>query len=147
MVWAFVALQAFAWPVVAHAQIAVVVHKSTPASDATSESLRRVFLGSSTVFLAHNRVKLVECGPLKTKFYRDLLNMTSDEIKRRWMQIVFSGEFGTPPTELADDSEVKRYVALHPGAVGFISAASVDETVKVLKIDGVGPRQANYMLP
>lgn len=129
----------------APAQLVVIVPRGSGMSNATAEELRNLYLGSSTVLSDKRRVILVECAPLKSRFYKTLLRMNETQVKRHWIQLVFAGDFATPPVEFADDAAVKRYVATHPGAIGFISASEVDETVKALRVDGLAPLSPDYL--
>lgn len=40
---------------------------------------------------------------------------------------------GKPPKELSSDADIIKFVAENPGAIGYVDAASVDGSVKVLK--------------
>jgi hypothetical protein len=126
-------------------QLVLIVQRGSTMTDATADELRNLYLGSATLLPDKRRVILVECAPLKARFYKTLLRMNETQVKRHWMQLVFAGDFATPPVEFADEAAVKRYVATHPGAVGFISASEVDETVKALRVDGLAPLSPNYL--
>jgi hypothetical protein len=41
---------------------------------------------------------------------------------------------------------VKAYVAQTPGAIAYIRASDADDSVKVLKVDGKSPGDADYGL-
>lgn len=51
--------------------------------------------------------------------------------KAYWSKMIFSGK-AVPPKELANDAAVKAHVKANPDAVGYIDAASVDGSIKVL---------------
>jgi len=44
---------------------------------------------------------------------------------------VFSGE-GQPPKKIADDAEVMALVRANPNVIGYVDAAAVNGSVKVL---------------
>ena len=44
---------------------------------------------------------------------------------------MFSGK-GKPPKELGSDADVINFVSSNPGAIGYIDAGSVNESVKVV---------------
>lgn len=135
----------FAAASAARAQTAVIVHPSTSVTGVTLDELRRYFLGKATT-LGTQRVQIVEPRSLRKGFYRTLLRMSEDEVKRRWMALVFRGEAAAPPKEVADGAEARRYVAEHPGAVAFVDASMVDGSVKALTIDGRRTTEAAYPL-
>jgi hypothetical protein len=55
-------------------------------------------------------------------------------VRRYWAQRVFSGR-GVPPPELANDSEVVKFVAAHSGAIGYVAADAALAGVKVVEVD------------
>jgi ABC-type phosphate transport system substrate-binding protein len=124
--------------------IAVIVHMSNPINDLSADDLRRLFLGSITIFEHGERVILVESSADRTRFYRSALGMSEDRLKRHWIARVFAGQAGSPPQEIRDDTELRRYVATHPGAIAFVRASEMDRAVKVLTIDGRTPRDSDY---
>ena len=132
-------------PASAAAQMAVIVHPSSTTRAVSLEDLRRLFLGKTqTIDTTH--VQVVEAAKLRKPFYRALLALSDDEVRRRWVALVFRGEATALPRTLPDDAAVKAYVAEHPGAVGFIDASAVDGTVRVLTVDGHKPSEAAYAL-
>ena len=130
----------------AEAQTAVIVHRASTVSNVSAEDLRRFFLGKTTMAGNGQQIMLVELTPIRTRFYKTLLGLTADEVRRRWIAMVFRGDALALPFEIADIGLVKKFVAEHPGAVAFIPANEVDETVKVLHIDGKLPSDAGYPL-
>lgn len=119
-----IAATVFALP--ALAQIAVIVHPSNSAN-LTNEELVRIYTGRSNAF---NAVNLAETVPLRAQFDEKGVGRTSAQLKAHWSKLVFTGK-GIPPTELASEQEVLNFVASNPQAIGYISAASVSDAVKV----------------
>jgi hypothetical protein len=126
------------------AQTAVIVHRSSVVSDVKLDDLRRFFLGQGAMTSDGRQTLLVELTPMRTHFYKRLLGLSGDEVRRRWIGMVFRGDALTLPFELGDATAVKKFVADHPGAVAFIGLADVDDTIKVLRIDGKRPGDATY---
>ena len=128
------------------AQTAVIVHRSSVVSDVKLDELRRFFLGQGSIVASGQHVMLVELTPVRTRFYKRLLGLTPDEVRRRLIGVVFRGDALTLPFELADPAAVKKFVAEHAGAVAFIDVADVDDTIKALRIDGKRPGDPQYPL-
>ena len=126
------------------AQTAVIVHRSSPIANVKLDELRRFFLGKTTITGNGQQIVLVELAPIRARFYKALLGLTADEVRRRWVAMVFRGDALALPFELGDAAAVKKFVAEHPGAVAFIPAADADESVKVVRIDGKLPSDAAY---
>jgi hypothetical protein len=133
-------------PEAAHAQVAVVVNRANPVTALTLEQLRRLFLGSSTTFPGGHGVTLVESPAVRAGFYRALLGLTEEQVKRHWLSIVFGGEGGNPPKEIAETQDLRRFVGENPGAIAFLLLSEVDNSVKIVAINGAKPGDASYPL-
>ena len=66
-------------------------------------------------------------------------------MKRAWIRLVLSGE-GVPPKVLGSEAEVLLYVAKNEGAIGFVDVDNVDDSVKVLAVQGKLPSEKGYLL-
>lgn len=128
------------------AQTAVIVHRTSAVSDVKLDQLRRFFLGQGAITGNGQQALLVELSTMRTRFYKRLLGLSPDDVRRRWIGMVFRGEALTLPFELADPTAVKKFVADHPGAVAFIEVGDLDDTVKALRVDGKRPSDPQYPL-
>jgi hypothetical protein len=134
----------------AHAQtrapIAVIVNPHNPEDGLAIEDLRHLYLGVRTAFPNRAPVLLLALPKVSERFYSAALGMRGAQVRRYWIGMVFSGDSALPPNEVANSKELKRLVARHPGAVGFIDAAESDSTVKVVTIEGLRPDDPRYPL-
>ncbi|HLO93975.1 MAG TPA: phosphate ABC transporter substrate-binding protein, partial [Burkholderiaceae bacterium] len=64
-------------------------------------------------------------------FYAQVAGRSEAQIKAYWSRMVFTGK-GAPPQEVGDGAAVKKLLANNPNLVGYIDAAQVDGSVKVL---------------
>jgi ABC-type phosphate transport system substrate-binding protein len=71
---------------------------------------------------------------VRDRFSRDVLERDVASVRRYWAQQVFSGH-GVPPPELASEADVVKYVAAHPGAIGYVSANVSLAGVKVVEVE------------
>lgn len=119
------------------AEIAVIVHPSNPLElDITD--IYRLYLGKRKDFPDGRRaipVDQVEGARSRASFIDAVLNKTDQQLKSYWSYKLFTGK-GTPPIQLQDDIEVKQVVAANPATIGYVDAAVVDETVKVIYLFG-----------
>jgi ABC-type phosphate transport system substrate-binding protein len=60
------------------------------------------------------------------------IGKSSANLKSIWARLMFSGQ-AIPPAALADDAAVKAAVRQNKAAIGYIDAASVDNTVSVIR--------------
>lgn len=118
---------------VAIADIAVVVNPAN-ANAVSADDLNRLFLGRTGSFADGSKatpINLAEGQAGRGEFDSKVLNRSAAQLKAYWSKLVFTGK-GTPPKELADDAAVKAAVAADVTAIGYISSASVDGSVKVV---------------
>ena len=138
-------LLAAANPDDAAAQIAVVVHPKAPLTNVSLEDLRRYFLGKTTT-IGSTRALVVESAPQRPAFYHALTGLSEDIVHRLWVALAFRGEAPGVPRSFSDARELRKFVSENPGAIGFLDAHDVDESVKVLVVDGKRPADAGYAL-
>ncbi|HEY0995861.1 MAG TPA: hypothetical protein VGD77_07720 [Gemmatimonadaceae bacterium] len=137
-------IAALAMPAPAAGQVVVVVPAASGASDVSLEELRRYFTGKGT--LDNRKVQVVELVRLRRAFYQALLKMSEDDVRRRWVALMFRGEASAMPKEFDDAGDVVKYVAGHPGAIGFVEAGAAGAGVKVLSVGGKKPSDPGYPL-
>lgn len=116
----------------AFAEVAVIVHPSN--NNALDEaSVSKIFLGREKSFADGTSVvplSLTDSAPASDTFNDTVLKKSSSQLKAYWSKLVFTGK-GTPPKEIASDSEMLKLVAANPSIVGYIDASKVDASVKV----------------
>jgi len=128
----FVAAMLFA--TTAMAEIAIIANTGSGASELNASTAKKLFLGKLKSIDGIAKVTVVgqvDDSPIKEEFTKKITKKSLSKFKAYWSKKIFSGK-AVPPKELENDAEVKAYVAGHADAVGYIDAASVDSTVKVL---------------
>lgn len=111
---------------------AVIVNKDNTLP-VDKETVARMFCGElkawkdGTTVMA---VDLPETNPVRSSFSADVLGKTVANIKALWAQLIFSGK-ALPPKQVSSDEEVKKLVNSNKGAIGYIKASSVDDSVRV----------------
>ena len=71
---------------------------------------------------------------VRDRFSHEVLERDVASVRRYWAQQVFSGH-GVPPPELASEADVVKYVAAHPGAIGYVGAGASLAGVKVVEVE------------
>jgi hypothetical protein len=133
-------------PAAAQGAIAVIVNRSNPVRNVSATDLQRLYLGATTMFPNRERVLLLEQTRLRDSFYRTVLMMSEDRVKRYWIGVVFSDAGATPPKSVNDAALVLDFVRHGRGAIAFVDAEAVDSTVKVLAVEGSRPGDPDYAL-
>jgi hypothetical protein len=77
---------------------------------------------------------------------REVCRMSESDFRRHFLQGLFTGEVLVSPKTLATPVGVRKFVFNVPGAIGYLRPEDVDNTVKVLRIDGHLPGDAEYPL-
>ncbi|MBV1904893.1 MAG: phosphate ABC transporter substrate-binding protein, partial [Pseudomonadales bacterium] len=114
------------------AEIAVIVHPSNN-STFDSDSVVRIFLGKTKAFPNGTQavpINLDSQTGERVSFEKLVLNKTASQLKAYWSKLVFTGK-GTPPKEVPS-AEIRALIASNPNLIGYIDAAQVDGTVKVV---------------
>ncbi|WP_019604474.1 substrate-binding domain-containing protein [Teredinibacter turnerae] len=117
----------------AAAETAVIVHPLNSAS-IDRDAINKIFLGKSQSFsdgTSATPINHKDGSPIRSAFDKNVLDKTSSQVKAYWSKLMFTGK-GTPPEELGGDAAVKTAVAGDSGAIGYIDAAQVDDSVKVV---------------
>ena len=117
----------------AFADVAVIVHPSnTDALD--NGSISRIFIGKAKSFPGGGQavpINQAEGGAVTNEFNDTVLKKSASQLKAYWSKLVFTGK-GTPPTEVANDSEVIKLISANPSLIGYVDSAAVDSSVKVI---------------
>jgi len=101
----------------------------------SADDAKAVLLGNKTKWDGGGLIKLAVLtqGEAHEKIMHDFAQRSADQFDKYWKKLVFSGK-GMMPVQAASDAEIVAYVAKTPGAIGYVSAASVTGAVKVLPV-------------
>ncbi|WP_062058527.1 hypothetical protein [Cellvibrio sp. OA-2007] len=124
-----IGMTSFSW-----AEVAVIVHPSAAFDSLTEDDVSRIFLGKSKNFPGGAQaipINQNEGAAARDKFNEGVCKKNSSQYKAYWSQLVFTGK-GTPPKDAGDDAAVKTLIAANPNMIGYVDAAAVDASVKVV---------------
>lgn len=111
---------------------AVVVASGSKAGAMDADAVKRVFLGrEASVGGAPAQVIYQKGGATRAAFDKGVLGKAGAELTTYWSRLIFTGK-AKAPVEVGGDAEVKAKLAANPGAIGYVSDAAVDGSVKVL---------------
>lgn len=130
--------------------IAIVVNRENAISDLSFTELVKIFR-QDRQYWDGQKIYLImrEAGsPERDVILRRVYRMQEGEaLKKYWIGKLYRGEISTFPKTLSSNEAVKRFVSQASSAIGFVDASTVDEHVKVLRIDGKLPGEGGYALP
>ena len=120
---------------VTFADIAIVVHPDNPMKyDATH--IRNIYLGKVKVFDNGLPVFPIDIEPgdeVRDVFLDKILRKSEANLNAYWARMLFSSK-GHPPEEVENSAAVIATVSSNKSAIGYVDAAKVNESVKVLAI-------------
>ena len=118
--------------VLAYDGIAIIVHPENPVADLSVETIAKIYTGEITNWseVGGNDAEIVLIGREAGSGTRDgFESITDTEDACKYRQ------------ELTSTGDVITTVSQNPGAIGYASVASVKDTVKALKVNGVAPTE------
>jgi len=118
------------------ADVVVVVSAKSPMVALSKHQIVDIFLGKMHQFPNNGPVEPVdqaEGSATRDEFYREFSGQSPAQIKAYWSKIIFTGR-GQPPPEVQNGLQVKRFIAAHPNAIGYIQDKLVDDSVRVLQV-------------
>jgi len=119
------------------ADLVVVVSVSNEVGKLTSSQLAGIFLGRQRQFPSGGvaiPVDQAEGLPIRNEFYSRYLGRSAAQIRAHWAKLIFTGR-GRPPQTVANGAEMAKFVAQHPGAIGYLAPNLVDDQLKVVTIE------------
>ena len=127
--------------------LVVVVNRANAESSITSAMLRQFVLGVDSRWADGRRATFVlrEAGSSERDAVLRLCHLDEAGYVKTRLQMTFKGETGEPKT-VTSSRAVVRFLYNVPGAVGVIRASDVDDSVKVVRLDGMDARDPHYPL-
>jgi ABC-type phosphate transport system substrate-binding protein len=129
--------------------LAIIVNPRNPTNNLTLPQLRAVFLGERRWWPNRRRITLsgMRRGtPERQTVLRVIYRMDDRNLDNYFLYQAFKGETTSPPATLHSAADVKKYVGTTPGAVGYLRASDVDDSVKVVRVNGLLPEDDGYPL-
>jgi hypothetical protein len=129
--------------------IAVVVGPDTPVENLSLSEVRKLLLGDRQYWTGNLRVTLLMRAPVaheRDVVLRTIYQMTESQFRQYWISKIFRAEVSNGPKIVFSNMMASDLVMGLPGSVAFVDAAEVPKGLKVIKINGKLPGEANYPL-
>jgi len=129
--------------------LAIIVNRENPVENLSMAELRTVFLGERSHWPNGRRITIVMMEPGQSEreaVVRDICRMSESDLRRRYLQGLLTGEVLVSPKTLSSPVGVRKFVFNVPGAIGYVRPEDLDDSVKVARIDGRLPSDADYPL-
>lgn len=118
----------------ARADLAVIVNVANPQKQMSAQQVSDLYLGRTRTFSHGEYVQLLDHprdASQRERLFARLANMNLQQTNSYLSRLLFTGQM-LPPQVLPDDRAMLDGVRRNPGALGYVNAASVDASVRVV---------------
>ena len=129
--------------------LAIVVNRNNPINDISLPELRAMFFGERKWWSHKQRITLAAMRRNTQEYktvQRVIYKIDRHELEHYYLYQSFKGEAAKLPSTMKAPEEVKKFVQSTPGALGYLRASDVDDSVKVVRINGLLPGDDGYPL-
>lgn len=139
-------------PMVARAEniaVAIVAHPDTEVSDLSMQQLRKIFLAEQQFWPDNSRITLLVKAPgaVERELVLDrIYSMNEAQFRKYWIAKMFRAEVPSGPKLVFSSNMALELVTAIKSSITFINAAELTPAVKVIKIEGLQPSDADYPL-
>jgi phosphate transport system substrate-binding protein len=129
--------------------LAIIVHKSNPVENLTLTELRKLCLAQRRQWDHGRKVTVVLREPENAEraiVLEKIYAMKENDLERYFLQETFTGKILVTPKLLSTAAGVRRFVFNVPGAIGFVRESDLDDTIKVIKLEGKSVSDPAYLL-
>jgi hypothetical protein len=131
--WVLLLLGSLSGCMEARAQdVVLVVHKNVQIEGITTADLRAIFTGTKTRYAdgSHAVPVTLKGGAAHEVFLENHIGESPGDFRAQWRKAVFTGQ-GAMPKAFDTESALIEYVAVTPGAVGYVSRILPEDLGKV----------------
>jgi ABC-type phosphate transport system substrate-binding protein len=114
----------------------IIVHPRVKGGALARSTVAEAFLKKRTRWddsAVIHPVDLSGDSSVREEFSHAVIKRSVAAVRSYWQQQIFSGR-GVPPPEVGSDEAVVRYVASHPGGIGYVSPQTELKGVRVVEI-------------
>ncbi|MSQ47337.1 MAG: hypothetical protein EXR78_02945 [Deltaproteobacteria bacterium] len=145
-----VGLVSVGWAQGLEQQLVIVVNKANPVENLPLADLRKIFLGEQRHWENGEKITVVMRNPGQSEriaMLQHVYKMSETDFARYFLKATFTGMVSSAPKVFATPVGVRKFVRTLPGAIGYLRASELDQSVKPVRVDGHLPGEAGYPLP
>lgn len=119
---------------VADAEVVIIGSADIDVPVLSERTISNLYLGKTVQLDNGLRVAVIDLPSghaVRNEFYEKVIGKDPTQIRAYWAKRIFTGK-GSPPETRLDERAVVKWVNDAPGRIGYVSAAVVDESVRVL---------------
>jgi len=129
--------------------LAIVVNRNNPIDNVSLWQLRDLFLGEKKWWSCKRRVVVVALprgAAERQTIHRVVDHMNDADLDKYYFFGIYRGELVELPITQATPKDVRAFVSAHPGAIGYVRASDLDDSLKVVRVNGLLPDDDGYPL-
>jgi ABC-type phosphate transport system substrate-binding protein len=117
------------------AELVIIANSAQSGPNLEAKDLERIYMGKLSRWDNDEAIVpvMLKGGPVHEAFVKSYLDRSPHRFVTYWRQMIFTGK-GTPPRSFASEEELIAFVAATPGSVGYASAVTVGQDVKIMAI-------------
>ena len=130
-------------------EVAIIVNKANPVDNLTIAQVRKMVLGEQGQWPNGKQVMVLLRTPgavERLAALQVICGMTEPEFNQYFLHASFNGANAAVPKSLGSAALLRQLVTSVPGAIGFVAVSDVNDSVKVVKLEGQSPGEADYKL-
>ena len=130
-------------------QVAIVVRPDVPVDNLSFNDIKKLLLGDRQFWNPSLRVTLLISAPGSRErdvVLKTIYQMSEAQFRQYWIAKVFRAESASGPRVVYSNDMAEELAMQIPGAVALVAAGPVTPGLKVLKINGMLPRDPGYPL-
>jgi ABC-type phosphate transport system substrate-binding protein len=115
----------------------IIINIANSTASLSKKDISALFLKKKTKWDSGTPVTPVDLGSnskVRESFTQEIHEKSVGAIRSFWQQAAFAGIASAPP-EKTTDQEVIDFVKKNPGAIGYVSAATQTNEVKILTVN------------
>jgi len=123
-------------PAAGLAEVVVIANPDVPGGEIDAGQIERIYLGKLSRWSDGTDITpvMLKSGAVHEEFVNDYLERPVHRFVTYWRQMVFTGK-GVPPRSFSSEEDLRDFVAVTPGSVGYVSPDTSRAGVKVLAVE------------
>ena len=131
-------------------ELAIIVNKSNPNDNLSFSELREYFMAERSNWSGGaGKVRVImrePGGPEREAVLRLIYDMNEKDFNSYFLGKKFRGEILEEPRQRSSTPDMIKTISNVQGAIGYVRSDEVDASVKVIRVDGLAPGDADYRI-
>ncbi len=114
----------------------LISNKKVPIKSLSKTDVQSIFLGERSKWDDGSTIEfaVMDSGDFHKSFLQNVIGKTQSQFDAYWMRMVFAGK-ARPLKPYSEVQEVIKFVATHPGAIGYVPVGEAGTSVKAIAIN------------